>query len=177
MDPQQVRERIERIRARHDAATPGPWRWFGYIKGDGIGHARSKAARYCQQIYLSTVNRGRLIIMDFVKAGFRDAQPRFSNRQTDKDNPLLLPAAEFADHLRLYSGQFEGLTNPDATAIERSWEDVDFLLAELDRRAKQICALLRCHVRQEFEQGNHDDACPLDTGYIPTWLREEAPTP
>lgn len=186
MDPQQVRERIERIRARHDAATPGPWRWYGYVRGRGIMHSKATKRR-CEQVYLSTEARGRIYIMQFERVGFNDAQPVFQfyrdpeKRHENLGGGRMVGAGELAGgpdgYLKEYSGEFVGIDNQDAIAIEKSWEDVDFLLAENERRAKQICALLRCHVRQEFEQGNHDDACPLDTGYVPTWLREEAPTP
>lgn len=53
-------------KAKH---TPGPWGWFNY--GDG-------------RIYLATPDRGRLIVMDFVRFGMQHAQPRFATWKGDE---------------------------------------------------------------------------------------------
>jgi hypothetical protein len=55
----QIREK----KARADAATPGPWGWFGNTRVNSV--------------QLATGNRGHFIIMDFVRWGMRDAAPRF----------------------------------------------------------------------------------------------------
>lgn len=43
--------------------TPGPWQWAKYDDG---------------RVYLATPDRGRLIVMDFVRKGLNSAQPRFA---------------------------------------------------------------------------------------------------
>lgn len=50
-------------RALADAATPGPWEWFGNTK------------QY--EVYLATKHSGRRFVMDFVRWGMGGAQPRF----------------------------------------------------------------------------------------------------
>lgn len=44
--------------------TPGPWQWFGSYPHRGV--------------YLATPDRGRLIVMDFVRRGMNGATPRFN---------------------------------------------------------------------------------------------------
>lgn len=50
--------------------TPGPWEWFE----DGYGRRR-----------LQTPDRGRLVVMDFVRSGMQGAAPRFA--EMDDDQP------------------------------------------------------------------------------------------
>lgn len=44
-------------------ATPGKWQWYGNTA--------------MHEVYLSTVDRGRVFIMDFARWGMTGAQPRF----------------------------------------------------------------------------------------------------
>jgi hypothetical protein len=44
-----VTDQLEAIRKRHEAIVPGPWRWFGNTETD--------------QLYLGTVDRGRLYVL------------------------------------------------------------------------------------------------------------------
>ena len=63
---------LDRIEEIAKAATPGPWQWYGNTK--------------MHEVYLATVNRGRVYVMDFVRWGMAGAQPRFQVR-TDVDKP------------------------------------------------------------------------------------------
>lgn len=174
-------DKLEEVRSRHAAATPGPWRWYGYVRGRGIEYSKAEKRR-CANIYLSSVHNGRVFVMQFERSGMSGAQPRF---QVYRDRPgdnsgHMVGAGELAGgpdgFLKPYSGQFEGIQNQDAIAIEKSWEDIEFLIGEVDRKNRLICALLHCDRRQEFEDGNHDDACPLrPPGFVPSWKREEQP--
>lgn len=49
--------------------TPGPWEWFCHPGGD---------------VYLGTPDRGRLIVMDFVRRGMQGAAPRFAFLEGDE---------------------------------------------------------------------------------------------
>lgn len=180
-----MNDKLEEIRARHAAATPGPWRWYGYVKGRGIGGSKA-AKRRCVNLHLATVDRGRIYVMQFERSGFDGAQPRFQryrkpeDAQTPYGGGVMVGAGEMAGgpggYLKEYSGEFVSIDNQDAVAIERSWEDIDFLIDQIDRKNMFICSLLHCSRREEFEQGNHDDACPLrPEGFAPSWKRAEQP--
>jgi hypothetical protein len=60
---------LEPIKARLQAATPGPWRWSM--------NTRSRDVR------LDAEHSGRLIVMDFVRWGMQSAQPRFRTQPHD----------------------------------------------------------------------------------------------
>jgi len=74
--------------------TPGPWKW---IESGG-------------SIYLSTPDRGRLTVMDFVRRGMSGAQPRFSVWEGEERGRLggVMKKAEAFDNL---------YTHPDACVI------------------------------------------------------------
>lgn len=112
---------LDAIRARHAAATPGPWRWFG--SGGRI--------RKAVKVYLATVNRGRIFVMDFVRSGWRDAQPRFQVRRSGMG--LMTPSHELFAYEVEYRDDISGITHPDAEFLAHSWEDVRDLLDEVDR--------------------------------------------
>jgi hypothetical protein len=50
--------------------TPGPWEWQSF---DG------------KSVFLGTPNRGRLVVMDFVRDGFNGACPRFAANRNGQD--------------------------------------------------------------------------------------------
>jgi len=59
----------------------------------------------------------------------------------------------------------------DVSALEARFAAANAQIASLRTR---ICNDLRCYVREEYDSGNHDDACPLRRDYVPTWLRPTA---
>lgn len=123
--------RMTEIRSRHAASTKGPYRWFGYVRGRGIRNSRSKTRR-SENLHLATTHSGRLFVMTFERAGFRDAEPMFQQYRESRKCGFMVGAGELAE-IKEYSGEILGINNPDAIAIERSWEDREFLLAEVDR--------------------------------------------
>jgi hypothetical protein len=54
---------VKRARASLVGVTEGPWQWFGNTK--------------LNEVYLATKDRGRILVMDFVRWGMSGAQPRF----------------------------------------------------------------------------------------------------
>lgn len=113
------------LRARFASATRGPWRWCG-----NGGRKRREV-----HLYLATTHSGRIYIMDFVRSGWSGAQPRF--------HPQGMPMVDARDLLTYqveYRDDISGINNPDARFLERSWEDVDALLKELDATREALRA-------------------------------------
>ncbi|AEI66978.1 hypothetical protein [Corallococcus macrosporus] len=110
-------EKLDAIRARHAAATPGPWAWFGFVprpKSPGL-----------RDIYLATVNQGRRHVLDLVRWGMTDAQPRF------RSGSVMVNAADVAVRRYDDANDITGFTAPDAIFLAASWEDVRDLLAHV----------------------------------------------
>jgi hypothetical protein len=118
---------IEAIRARANAATFGPWGWYGNVDA--------------KHFYLSTKHGGRQIVMGFRRFGFNGAQPEFRHRRQDGDYFLLTPASDLAIYevapkathrndvnWNVYRGDIIGFRSPDAEFIAHARQDVDDLL-------------------------------------------------
>ncbi|SDX52653.1 hypothetical protein SAMN05216215_10128 [Saccharopolyspora shandongensis] len=159
-------DRLDEIKARAAAATPGPWGWFG---NTDVRH-----------IYLSTKYWGRQIVMDFARWGMQSARPRFADGRTFSHSPqswhdfgssgLMADADQIARfevapnaHSRkdpaVYRADISGIRNPDATFIEHSRADIDWLVAEVERLRAAIAAVRKLH--QPDEYGNCP-ACGVD---------------
>lgn len=95
------------IRARAEAATPGPWRWYGYVDGD---------------VYLATAHSGRLIVLDH-------DQPALRFRR----GPTMMDARTFAVREADYRPDIARIDHPDAEFIANARADVDALLSEVAR--------------------------------------------
>lgn len=108
------------IRARVAAATEGPWRWGGNIDQ--------------KEVYLSTVDRGRIFIMRFVRWGMHGAQPTFQN--PDPDGWGTVDAKDLAVLERSYRGEIATIEHPDAQFIAHARQDIPALLAVADAVAK-----------------------------------------
>lgn len=116
---------IEAIRARRGAAARGPWHWSGNTD--------------TQQIRLSNwvPGAGRCTVMDFTRWGMQSARPRF----VDRDRMMIYaapvyevaPAATRRDDPRVYRGDIVDIRHPDAQLIAHAPQDIDDLLAEIDR--------------------------------------------
>lgn len=115
---------LDAIRRREQAATPGPWRW-----GGDVDH---------HEVYLSTVDRGRIYIMRFVRWGMRSAQPLLQSAVLPG---LMKPAAEHAIREQPYRGDIARLDHPDAEFIAHARADIPALLAEIDRLTAELAAL------------------------------------
>jgi hypothetical protein len=115
---------IEEIRLRANAAQRGPWGWFGNAK---------------YEFFLSTKDRGRIFVMQFGRMGMQSAQPCFNvngRGMTDGRELAIYEvnrnATDFNDP-SLYRHDIVGFRHPDAEFIAHSRQDVDVLLAEIDR--------------------------------------------
>lgn len=105
---------IEAIRAREQAATPGPWRW----RGNGSG----------KEMWLQAVGGLRDTVMTFRRWGMRGAQPVF------RVDGILHAGTEFLVRPQSHNPWLiTGINHPDAIFIEHAREDVKTLLAEIDR--------------------------------------------
>lgn len=135
---------IDAIRKRADAATPGPWGWFGNTD--------------TRDIYLSTRQWGRQFVMQFTRWGMNSATPVFCDGRTWSADPQSgpqsgmdfgesggmtkaheMPVYEVAPNATnrldkgVYRADLAGIRNPDAEFIAAARQDVDDLLAEVDR--------------------------------------------
>jgi hypothetical protein len=116
---------LSRLRELAERATPGPWQWFGNTK--------------MSEVYLATVDRGRIFVMDFVRWGMGCAQPRFQVRigeqggimrklsELDGDNAPTMVAS--------HRKEFVGIGHPDAAFIAAARSAVPELIDECERLA------------------------------------------
>lgn len=117
-------QRLEEIRARAAAATPGPWGWFGNTD--------------VHTFYLATKHSGRQYVMDFCRFGMRGAQPVFQDddgMKAAKDIAIyaVKPTAIDRKDPDVYRADIIGFRNPDAEFIAEARADVDYLLRVIDR--------------------------------------------
>lgn len=132
---------LDAIRARAEAATPGPWGWFGNVDN--------------AHLYLATRRWGRHYVMGFRRLGMQGAQPEFVSGRTWRKNADgsvdfgtvgsgIVPGARLARYEvapdatkrsdpRVYRGDITGFHNPDAEFIANARQDIADLLAEVDR--------------------------------------------
>lgn len=113
-------KRLQEIRARCEAATPGPWRW-------------SVKARF-HEIEIVAPQNGTTTVMDFVRWGMQNAQPRF-NDCSDAFGGILRTWDEFE---KGNTCNPEG--NPNAAFIAHARRDIPDLLAEVERLAAELSA-------------------------------------
>lgn len=112
-------ENLEAIRARHAAATKGPWSWFGYLKNCDVG---------LYGVRMSSV-------MEFRRWGMRGAQPVFCTDGILRD----LKEVATPDTSR-ERGRVTDINHPDARFIAASWADVRDLLAMVDALKAELGA-------------------------------------
>lgn len=140
-------DRLDEIKARASAATPGPWRWEGNTD--------------FRRMSLATGLWGRWVVMGFDRWGMHGAQPTFADGRKVTPNEHgditwesfatdgrltkaehlprfeVCPSATSRKDDRVYRADLIGIRNPDAEFIANSRADVEWLLAEVDRlRAK-----------------------------------------
>jgi hypothetical protein len=108
-----------------EAATPGPWQWFGNTK--------------MYEVYLATVDRGRIFVMDFERWGMAGAQPRFQVRlDGEPDTGIMRRLCELEGDVApkmvaSHRKEFVGIGHPDAKFIAGARTAVPVLLAEVER--------------------------------------------
>lgn len=131
---------LDAIKARRDAATPGPWGWFGNTD--------------VHSMQLATRHFGRLVVMSFRRWGMQSAQPTFATGRTWKTSPQSMfdfghvgsmelasrlaryevsPDAPDRTHPSVYRADLNGIKHPDAEFIAHARQDVDDLIAEVER--------------------------------------------
>lgn len=83
--------------------TPGPWKWYGYKN----------------QIHLATCipGGGRLTVMDFVRMGMQEAQPRFAVRSDTDRGGLMHKAQDLAIKKDYGDQEWIDMPHPDARLI------------------------------------------------------------
>lgn len=112
-------ERLAEIRARAEAATPGPWSWDG---NTDMRHIR-----------LATPHGMSMTVMDFVRYGMQGAQPRFGIAGMMHNGSGLVEYEVAKWSKDIYRRDVSGIDHPDARFIAGARADVDDLLAEVDR--------------------------------------------
>lgn len=133
------------IRERAAQATPGPWGWFGNTD--------------VHTAYLATKRFGRMYVMGFRRWGLQGAQPVFTTGRAWKPNPdsgadfaatgyvkdgsqlaryEVAPDATSRRDPRVYRADLTGFKNPDAEFIAHARQDVDDLLALVDRLQAEL---------------------------------------
>lgn len=128
------------IRNRAEAATPGPWGWFGNIKHGGP--------------YLATRHGGRVFVMQFARLGMRDAQPVFQHRGDPEVPPgwgIMVKGADLAIYEADHRADIKGFDNPDAEFIAHSRQDVADLLDEVDRLREELADVRAMH--RDYQRG------------------------
>jgi hypothetical protein len=68
----------------------------------------------------------------------------------------------------MFTDRARWCADADVSALEARFAAANAQIATLQA---MICNDLRCYVREEYDSGNHDDACPLRRDYVSTWLR------
>jgi hypothetical protein len=141
---------LDRLRKVAEAATPGPWRWGGWLKGP---------------MYLCTVDRGRRFVMQFDRLGMRDAQPVFQQYDVDGKSLGMVQARELAVRERDYRDDIIDIDNPDARFMAAA--DPTVVLALLD--VAEAAEAHYHHVTDEWERVN---AGPLEPEPWDRWEAE-----
>jgi hypothetical protein len=124
-------EEREQWQALAEAATPGPWHWFGNTKTRQIGLGWWRKGW------------GRCTVMDFTRWGMQSAQPRFSD-----DHAMMHDASGMAvwevnrsatdpNDPSLYRHDVVGIRHPDAAFIAAAREAVPALLADLEAAERE----------------------------------------
>lgn len=113
--------RLDEIRARLAAATPGPWHWYGNTK--------------VHSLYLATVHGGRRCVMQFARWGMSSAQPCFQSAAH-----VMVDAKDLVTYEREYRKDVADINHPDAALIANAPTDIAFLLAEVERLTEEAAA-------------------------------------
>ena len=135
-------EHLNVIRDRAEAATPGPWGWFGNLKADGP--------------YLATVHGGRRFVMQFARLGMQSAQPRFQVYDPEHDWGYMVDGRDLAIYEADHRADIVGFDNPDAEFIAHARQDVADLLAEVDQLRGAIDRLAWFEVEQTYHPEGAD---------------------
>jgi len=111
-------EEIEEARALDAARTQGDWQWYGNVKQ--------------HEVYLSTVDRGHVFVMDFGRWGMQGGQPRFQVPPTGMRDLIDLGVENGPQMVGSHRNDFVGIGHPDARYIAAAPRLVRGLLATVD---------------------------------------------
>lgn len=113
--------KLEDIQARHLKATPGPYMWDV--------HTAARVAR------LMTTHSGAYYVLQFKRWGTQSAMPMFQKFEKyqgpvkERCSMGMRPVTDFAKPRMDHHPDFDmWVDHPDAIAMEKSWEDIEFLL-------------------------------------------------
>lgn len=109
-------EQCAEIRKRANAATFGPWRWFG-------------SPMYP---YLATVTGGRVYVMRFERSGMRSAMVSWQGGRASSELHGMVKTKDLAIKERDYRDDLERIDHPDAELIAHSRQDIEDLLDTID---------------------------------------------
>ena len=109
-----MNERIQEIKGRHAAATPGPWYWHGYLKSKDVD--------------LVSETSGHPTVMGFRRWGMSGAAPAFN-----EDGAMERIDYGMIETRKPHVSEFYKIDHPDADLIKNSWSDVSYLLSEVER--------------------------------------------
>lgn len=110
--PRPGRPDLAAIRAREQAATPGPWRW--------------RANLSVHHVWLGSLARLKSTVMNFHRWGMQEAQPHFNVGGIMRPPAYIVPEPHNA-------WDATGIDHPDARFIEHAREDIPALLAYCER--------------------------------------------
>lgn len=118
-------EELHAIEARANAATPGPWGWWGEWDMNDFS--------------LCTTHGGRKFVMGFRRAGMNSAQPEFlddkGHLHAAKDLAIFQVAPKALSRHNsghnVYRGTVIGFRSPDAEFIAHARADIETLLARI----------------------------------------------
>jgi len=148
-----VDEMIAEVCRLDAEATPGPWQWYGNTK--------------MHSCYLSTVNAGRVFVMQFDRWGFGCAQPTFQwpvGKADGSGTGLMYPLAKLPeeagpDYEVDYRRDFVGIKHPDARLIAAYRTAAPLLAAEVERLTAELDA----------ERGRREAAEAILDAYEEQW--------
>ncbi len=121
---------IKAIRARCDAATPGPWRWY--------------VNEHSKVMNLVTDHSGQYYIMGFDRWGMQGAQPRFQVYEKyygpvrDRKSHGMKKAIELSKWSQDYRHDDGIIDHPDAELIAHAAADIPALLTYIDELEKHL---------------------------------------
>jgi len=129
-----TKERIDEIRARLNAATPGPWEWDV--------NSKHRVAQ------LMTTHSGRYVVMGFVRWGTHGAAPvfqiydKYEGKVTERGSQGFAKPDQLAKSFpgrEHHVGYDDYIDHPDAELIAHAYRDIQELLeyiGELEANCK-----------------------------------------
>lgn len=126
---------LDELERKARAATQGTWRWFGNTK--------------TYSVYLATVEHGRQFVMDFVRWGMSEAQPRFQvDHFMAKLSDLAADESPLGPKFEVpYRRDFAGIGHPDAEHIAAASPPVVLALIS---RIHELEGTVRSFARREL---------------------------